>query len=106
MHRDCILAIDQGTTSSRGLVVAADGAIIGECRQEFAQHYPQAGWVEHDPLEIWERAREVIGAAMAKAEIFAYHPWVASIVAGVGAFPVRRGHGDGPREPRLRPRRA
>lgn len=64
MHRDCILAIDQGTTSSRGLVVAADGAIIGECRQEFAQHYPQAGWVEHDLDDIWQSVVHCVGGAV------------------------------------------
>ena len=49
-----ILAIDQGTTSSRSIIFAADGAIVAVAQQEFSQKYPQDGWVEHDPEEIWE----------------------------------------------------
>ena len=50
---DVILSIDQGTTSSRTLVVGADGAVLHSAQEEFAQHYPQEGWVEHDPTDIW-----------------------------------------------------
>ena len=49
-----ILALDQGTTSSRAILFDADGAIHGVAQQEFTQHFPQPGWVEHDALEIWE----------------------------------------------------
>ena len=45
MTADCVLAIDQGTTSSRGLVLAADGSVVGEHKVEFPQHFPQPGWV-------------------------------------------------------------
>ena len=48
-----ILALDQGTTSSRALVVGVDGRILGRGQYEFAQHFPAPGWVEHDPMEIW-----------------------------------------------------
>ncbi|RDV29022.1 glycerol kinase [Alteromonas aestuariivivens] len=48
-----ILAIDQGTTSSRAIIFAADGTIKSIAQQEFPQHYPQEGWVEHDAGEIW-----------------------------------------------------
>lgn len=48
-----ILALDQGTTSSRALLFDADGSVLGMERQEYAQHYPQPGWVEHDPEDIW-----------------------------------------------------
>jgi glycerol kinase len=48
-----IMAIDQGTTSSRAVIFAHDGAILASAQEAFAQHYPQPGWVEHDPEEIW-----------------------------------------------------
>lgn len=48
-----VLALDQGTTSSRALVVAADGRVVGRGQRELTQHFPQPGWVEHDPEEIW-----------------------------------------------------
>jgi len=49
-----ILALDQGTTSSRALVVHQDGTILGVGQREFAQHYPEPGWVEHDAEELWQ----------------------------------------------------
>lgn len=49
-----ILALDQGTTSSRSLLVSETGAIAGKAQREFTQHFPQPGWVEHDAEEIWE----------------------------------------------------
>ncbi|MBL4607856.1 MAG: glycerol kinase GlpK [Pseudomonadales bacterium] len=48
-----ILAIDQGTTSSRAILFSSTGKAVKSCQQEFIQHYPQSGWVEHDPEEIW-----------------------------------------------------
>ncbi len=48
-----IMAIDQGTTSSRALVFARDGRLLASAQEPFAQHFPQPGWVEHDPEEIW-----------------------------------------------------
>ena len=48
-----LLALDQGTTSSRAIVFDETGTAVASSQQEFAQHYPQPGWVEHDPLEIW-----------------------------------------------------
>ena len=47
-----VLAIDQGTTGSTALVIAADGRVAGRGYQEITQHYPQPGWVEHDAEEI------------------------------------------------------
>ena len=62
-----ILAIDQGTTSSRALVIAPDLSTTGLAQQEFAQRYPRPGWVEHDPEDIWSTtlatAREAVAAA-------------------------------------------
>ena len=48
-----LLALDQGTSSSRSIVFDAEGAIVAMAQQEITQIYPQPGWVEHDPLEIW-----------------------------------------------------
>src|SRR5687768_17104640 len=62
-----VLAIDQGTTGTTCLVVAADGSIVGRAYREITQHYPQPGWVEHDAAEILERtvaaAREAVKLA-------------------------------------------
>ena len=62
-----ILALDQGTTSSRAIVFDHDGSIRAVAQKEFKQVFPQAGWVEHDPQEIWqsqlETAREVLATA-------------------------------------------
>lgn len=49
-----ILALDQGTTSSRALLFAHDGKIVDIVQKEFKQYFPKSGWVEHDPIEIWE----------------------------------------------------
>jgi glycerol kinase len=66
-----ILALDQGTTSSRAIVFDHDGSIHAIAQQEFKQIFPQAGWVEHDPREIWASqlatAREVLAKAGLKA---------------------------------------
>jgi glycerol kinase len=61
---DFIGAIDQGTTSTRFLVFDRAGRIVASAQKEHQQIYPQPGWVEHDPEEIWFRTREVIGEAM------------------------------------------
>jgi glycerol kinase len=57
-------ALDQGTTSSRFIVFDGSGRIVSSAQSEHEQIYPQAGWVEHDPEEIWRRTNEVIQAAM------------------------------------------
>ena len=49
-----ILAIDQGTTSSRALLFDAQRQVVAMAQQEFTQHLPRSGWVEHDPEEIWQ----------------------------------------------------
>jgi glycerol kinase len=71
-------AIDQGTTSSRFIVFDKSGAIVSVAQKEHAQIYPNPGWVEHDPLEIWRNTQEVIGAALAR------HGLQASDLAAVG----------------------
>lgn len=66
-----ILALDQGTTSSRAIVFDHDGSIRAVAQQEFKQIFPQAGWVEHDPNEIWQTQLDTAHAALAKAGIHA-----------------------------------
>jgi glycerol kinase len=60
-------ALDQGTTSTRFMVFDHSGAVVAIDQREHEQIYPKPGWVEHDPLEIWTRCREVIRGALAKA---------------------------------------
>lgn len=59
-----ILAFDQGTTSCRSVIIDHNGAVVGMVQREFAQHFPEPGWVEHDPVEIWQTqlttAKEVL----------------------------------------------
>jgi glycerol kinase len=61
-------AIDQGTTSSRFILFDADGRIVQVDQREHEQITPKAGWVEHDPKEVWRRTREVIGGALASSD--------------------------------------
>jgi glycerol kinase len=62
-------AIDQGTTSTRFMVFDHGGSIITSAQKEHAQIYPKPGWVEHDPAEIWRNTQEVIGGALARADL-------------------------------------
>jgi glycerol kinase len=64
-----LLALDQGTTSSRAIVFDASGSIRGVGQREFTQHFPASGWVEHDANEIWSSQRAVIDLALAKAGV-------------------------------------
>jgi glycerol kinase len=64
-----VIAIDQGTTSTRAIVFDHSGSIVSSGQKEHEQIFPQAGWVEHDPKEIWDNTREVIGQALSKANI-------------------------------------
>lgn len=59
-----ILALDQGTTSSRAILFGRDGSVGGHAQRPFRQYYPQPGWVEHDPNEIWESERAVAAQAL------------------------------------------
>ncbi|MBN9252915.1 MAG: glycerol kinase [Mesorhizobium sp. 61-13] len=63
-----ILAIDQGTTSSRAIVFDAGMKVVGVGQKEFAQHYPASGWVEHDPEEIWASVVSTVKAALKTAD--------------------------------------
>ncbi|MBA3057994.1 MAG: glycerol kinase GlpK [Gammaproteobacteria bacterium] len=66
-----LLALDQGTSSSRSIVFNAQGQVLAQAQQELAQIYPQPGWVEHDPLEIWRTQLDTAREALAKAGISA-----------------------------------
>ena len=73
-----VLAIDQGTTSSRAIVFDHGGHVVATGQLEHEQILPRAGWVEHDPVEIWGNVRQVVGQALARAELNA------SDIAAVG----------------------
>ncbi|MCC2033343.1 glycerol kinase GlpK [Microbacterium allomyrinae] len=75
---DHVLAIDQGTTSTRAIVFDATATIVGVAQREHEQIFPRAGWVEHDPVEIWTSTEWVISACLSRAGI------EASDIAAVG----------------------
>lgn len=64
-----ILAIDQGTTSSRALVFDHLGNVVGSAQQEFSQHFPKNGWVEHDPSDIWQTTLDSCVTAIKSAKL-------------------------------------
>jgi glycerol kinase len=66
-----ILAIDQGTTSSRAIIFDGNGSIKASAQREFKQRYPLPGWVEHDPDEIWSTQFGVVAEALARASVHA-----------------------------------
>ena len=59
-------ALDQGTTSTRFILFDRSGVVVSAAQREHRQFYPQPGWVEHDPDEIWQRSIEVIEEALMK----------------------------------------
>ena len=68
---DYVVAIDQGTTSTRAMVFDRSGSVVASDQREHRQIFPRAGWVEHDPMEIWENTRAVVGGALGKANLSA-----------------------------------
>ncbi|TDC92779.1 glycerol kinase [Saccharopolyspora aridisoli] len=64
-----IAAIDQGTTSTRCMIFDHSGGVVAVNQKEHRQLFPKAGWVEHDPLEIWNNVRQVCAGALAKADL-------------------------------------
>ncbi|WP_323017855.1 glycerol kinase GlpK [Castellaniella sp.] len=66
-----LLALDQGTSSTRSIVFDRMGRIVGLAQREFAQHYPQPGWVEHDATEIWQTQRDTMREALHRAGVAA-----------------------------------
>ncbi|BBK36285.1 glycerol kinase 1 [Allostella sp. ATCC 35155] len=75
---DHLIAIDQGTTSTRAIVFGADGRERGRAQEELTQHFPGSGWVEHDAEEIWQATLSVTRAALAAAGVGP------AAVAGIG----------------------
>jgi glycerol kinase len=70
---DHILAIDQGTTSTRAIIFDRKGSVIAADQVPHRQILPRAGWIEHDALEIWSNTRDVIGGALARANLNSKH---------------------------------
>lgn len=64
-----LMALDQGTTSSRAIVFSASGEVVSVAQQEFKQYFPQPGWVEHDAEEIWTSQRDVACDALTRAQL-------------------------------------
>lgn len=77
--RSLLLAIDQGTTSSRAIIYDAEGKTITVAQEEFAQHYPADGWVEHAPEDIWSTVVNVVRAAITQLEEIAPDATIAAI---------------------------
>ena len=73
-----IMALDQGTTSSRCILFDHSGKICSIAQKEFPQYFPQPGWVEHDPMEIWSSQFAVAMEAMAQIGV------TATGIAGIG----------------------
>lgn len=71
MKKSFILALDQGTTSSRAILYDADGQMVKVAQKEFQQFYPKAGWVEHDPMEIWGSQSGVVSELLATTGVSA-----------------------------------
>jgi glycerol kinase len=69
MNATYILAMDQGTTSSRAIIFDADYSIITQAQQEFTQHFPNSGWVEHNPADIWHTSLDTARIALKEAGI-------------------------------------
>ena len=66
-----ILALDQGTTSSRSIIFSDEGQVVAMAQKEFSQYFPKPGWVEHDAEEIWASQRETIKEALNSAKLTA-----------------------------------
>ncbi|MEP6478743.1 MAG: glycerol kinase GlpK [Rhodoglobus sp.] len=64
-----VLSIDQGTTSSRAIVFNHEAQVVASGQREHRQIFPRAGWVEHDPVEIWNNVRETVGLALTRANL-------------------------------------
>ena len=73
-----VMALDQGTTSSRCILFNEKGLIVSVAQKEFTQIYPTAGWVEHNPMEIWDSQISVAKEAMEKINV------LATDIAGIG----------------------
>ncbi|RRD46270.1 glycerol kinase GlpK [Tessaracoccus sp. OH4464_COT-324] len=72
-EKNYVIAIDQGTTSSRAIIFDRSGKIVAVGQKEHEQIFPRAGWVEHNPMEVWDNVREVVGTALTRAQINRHH---------------------------------
>ena len=66
---NCILTLDQGTTSSRAILFDSEQNILGLAQKELTQIYPREGWVEHDPMEIWSSQSAVMMEVIAQSGV-------------------------------------
>ena len=82
----CVLALDQGTTSSRAILFDRTGRIRASAQREFKQYFPQPGWVEHNPEEIWETQQQSAFQAMHQAGVHAED------IAAIGITNQRENH--------------
>ena len=73
MAKDFVIALDQGTTSTRAIIFDREGRSVATGQKEHHQYMPQPGWVEHDALEIWRNTQEVVGIALGKAGLTRHH---------------------------------
>src|SRR6185436_9260651 len=73
MSEQFVAAVDQGTTSTRCMIFNRDGRVVAVDQKEHEQIFPKAGWVEHDAKEIWTNIREVVGIALADAQVNKEH---------------------------------
>jgi glycerol kinase len=64
MTANYIMALDLGTTGNRAIIFNQEGTIVGQAYRELTQYYPQPGWVEHDPREIWTEIDWCMGSAL------------------------------------------
>jgi glycerol kinase len=76
-NKNYIIALDQGTTSSRAIIFDRDANVVSTAQSEFVQHYPQPGWVEHDPMEIFATQTACMTKALAQADL--HHNQIAAI---------------------------
>jgi len=79
-----VAAIDQGTTSTRFIIFDHGGNVVASDQKEHRQIFPKPGWVEHDPLEIWERTQEVVMGALGKLSVISDQSSVVSEIAAIG----------------------
>lgn len=64
-----VVALDQGTTSSRALLFDGDWRVLASAQREFRQHFPRPGWVEHDPMEIWHSQLDVLERVLRRGRV-------------------------------------
>ena len=93
MEKKYVLALDQGTTSSRAIIFDKDQKIVAMAQKEFTQHYPHPGWVEHDPNEIWTTQYLVAQEAMIRAGATAEDIAAILGISRAGAYTLMRSKG-------------